>query len=84
MFHCVALGLDGDRVNRENFPLLSLRKRLRLLTSQLHDQCGFFILRGMNPREYTAGDNLVTFLGIADYVGQRRGRQDLSGNMLST
>jgi hypothetical protein len=37
----------------------------------------------MSPKEYTAGDNLITFLGIADYVGQRRGRQDLSGTMLS-
>jgi len=75
--------LDGDQVNRENFPLRSLRKQLRRFTIQLHDQHGFFILRGLNPREYTAGDNLIIFLGLADYIGQRRGRQDLAGNMLS-
>lgn len=38
----------------------------------------------MDPARYSAEDNLIIFLGIADYIGDIRGAQDRKGNMICT
>lgn len=40
-------------------------------------------MRGLNPDEYSQEDNILVFLGISSYVGEKRGKQDEAGNMLS-
>jgi hypothetical protein len=77
------LGLDGDQIGRHNFPLPKLQPRLDTLTRELHDGRGFFLLRGLDPSDYSVEDNLLLFLGISSYIGPRLGRQDSKGNMIS-
>jgi hypothetical protein len=76
--------LDGSEISVINFPLPNLGAKLLQLTQQLHDTIGFFVLRGLNPEEYSQEDNILIFLGISSYVGEKRGRQDEAGSMLSS
>jgi len=75
------LGLDGQEVNRQNFPLPILQERLRACCLELHRGRGFFSLRGLDPDAYSPEDNAILFLGISSYIGERRGKQDAQGNM---
>jgi len=77
-----SIGLDGSEISVINFPLPNLGAKLLQLTQQLHDTIGFFVLRGLNPEEYSQEDNILIFLGISSYVGEKRGRQDEAGSML--
>jgi len=74
--------LDGSAVTASNFPLPGLGDRLLQLAIDLHDGKGFFVLRGLNPADYSPEDNIVIFLGISSYIAERRGKQDEAGNML--
>ena len=76
--------MDGSEISVINFPLPNLGAKLLQLTQQLHDTIGFFVLRGLNPEEYSQEDNILIFLGISSYVGEKRGRQDEAGSMLSS
>jgi len=76
------LGIDGNEVKKSNFPLPALQEKLQELSLQLHDTLGFFVLRGLDPNEYSPEDNIILFLGISSYIGEKRGRQDDAGNML--
>lgn len=76
------LGLDGDCVARDNFPLPNLQHRLNAFALELHKGKGFFSIRGLDPARYSQEDNLILFLGISSYIGERRGRQDRRGNMV--
>lgn len=78
------LGLDGSEVNKTNFPLPTLREKLHQLAEELHHSRGFFVLRGLNSNNYSPEDNTIIFLGISSYVGEKRGKQDDAGNMLSS
>lgn len=78
-----ALELDGSEISMVNFPLPNLGVKLLKLTWQLHETIGFFVLRGLNPEEYSQDDNILIFLGISSYVGEKRGKQDEAGSMLS-
>jgi hypothetical protein len=77
------LELDGSDVNTTNFPLPKLGNHLDKLAVDLHNGKGFFIIRGLDPQDYSAGDNVLVLLGISSYIAPRRGRQDQIGNMLS-
>jgi hypothetical protein len=33
---------------------------------------GFFILRGLDPKKYSARDNVILYAGIASYVAQSK------------
>jgi hypothetical protein len=77
------LGLDGQEVNRQNFPLPILQERLRACCLELHRGRGFFSLRGLDPDAYSPEDNAILFLGISSYIGERRGKQDAQGNMFA-
>ncbi|KAI0385428.1 Clavaminate synthase-like protein [Hypomontagnella monticulosa] len=75
-------GLDGDKVNPENFPLPTLGPLLRELAVELHEGKGFFVIRGLNTRLYSDEDSLIVFLGISSYIGNLRGKQIDDGSML--
>jgi hypothetical protein len=76
------LELDGSEVMASNFPLPDLHDKLIQLAADLHDGKGFFILRGLNPSNYSPEDNIVIFLGLSSYIAETRGKQDEAGNML--
>ncbi|KAL3607337.1 hypothetical protein FPOAC2_02320 [Fusarium poae] len=78
-----ALGLDGDKVSADNFPLPNLSRRLRASAEGLYFGRGFFIIRGIDVAKYTTEDSVTIFLGVASYIGDKRGLQDRKGNMLS-
>ncbi|KAH7247062.1 hypothetical protein B0J15DRAFT_469120 [Fusarium solani] len=77
------LGLDGDEVSRDNFPLPNLSRRLRSSSETLHMGRGFVVIRGLEASRYTVEDSVTIFLGVASYIAEKRGRQDRKGNMLS-
>ena len=80
----VALGLDGDEVSADNFPLPSLSRRLRASAETINLGRGFVIIRGIDGSKYTVEDSVTIFLGVASYIADKRGLQDRKGNMLCT
>ena len=76
--------MDGQEVNRQNFPLPTVQERLRAYTQELYRGKGFFSIRGLDPNEYSPEDNVLLFLGISSYVAERRGKQDSRGNIFGT
>lgn len=77
------LGLDGNEVIQNTFPLPTLQHRLRGLTKDLHQGRGFFTIRGLDPDEFSPEDNILVFLGISSYVAEKRAKQDDSGNIFA-
>ncbi|KAL6856324.1 hypothetical protein J3F83DRAFT_448804 [Trichoderma novae-zelandiae] len=78
-----ALGLDGDQVDRDNFRLPKLAPKLAQYAKAVHEQRGFFVLRGLEGSRYSVEDSTTIFLGIASYIADKRGLQDRKGNVLS-
>ncbi|RKK81723.1 hypothetical protein BFJ71_g15508 [Fusarium oxysporum] len=77
-----ALGLDGDCVSRDNFPLPTLGPRLDRIRRDVHQGKGFGVICGLDPQKYLVEDLTVLYLGIQSYIANRHGRQDRTGNML--
>ncbi|KAK4223414.1 hypothetical protein QBC38DRAFT_51692 [Podospora fimiseda] len=78
----LALELDGDAVSPDNFHLPTLGPCLSRLTTDLHAGKGFFVIRGLNPADFSDEDNLILFLGLSSYIGGVRGKQTNDGSML--
>lgn len=76
------LGLDGNLVDSDKFPLPNLRGKLQHLAEDLHNGNGFFVLRGLEPTCYSVEDITIIFLGIQSYIAEQRLRQDSRGNMI--
>ncbi|KAI1431144.1 hypothetical protein GGR50DRAFT_681073 [Xylaria sp. CBS 124048] len=74
--------LDGDQVDRDNFPLPTLGPRLEALGRDLYDGKGFHVVRGLDPSRYSVEDLVLIRLGIQAYIADKCGRQDHRGNML--
>ncbi|OPB44845.1 hypothetical protein A0O28_0089830 [Trichoderma guizhouense] len=77
-----SLGLDGDQVDRDNFPLPNLAARLSQSARVIHEQRGFFVLRGLEESRYSVEDSTTIYLGISSYIADKRGLQDRKGNVL--
>ncbi|KAH7417717.1 taurine catabolism dioxygenase TauD [Cadophora sp. MPI-SDFR-AT-0126] len=77
-----SLCLDGNLVDRSNFPLPRLQQTLGSLAEDIHNGKGFCILRGLEADRYCLEDSMIVFLGIQSYVAERWMRQDEVGNML--
>ncbi|KAH9902203.1 Clavaminate synthase-like protein [Xylariomycetidae sp. FL2044] len=77
-----ALELDGDLVNRDNFPLPTLGPKLEQLGQDLYHGKGLFVIRGVKPDDHSVEDQTIIWLGIQAYIADQRGRQDHRGNML--
>jgi hypothetical protein len=75
--------VDGKTIKHKDFLLPQLGPKLSLLAAQIHKGIGLFVLRGLSTSRYSPGDSTLIYLGIAEYIGQRRGRQDRNGNVLS-
>ncbi|PTB63346.1 Clavaminate synthase-like protein [Trichoderma citrinoviride] len=78
-----SLGLDGDEVNQDNFRLPNLAAELAKSAKDIHEQHGFFVLRGLEGAKYSVEDSTTIYLGIASYIADKRGLQDRKGNVLS-
>jgi hypothetical protein len=77
------LGLDGNLVNRSNFPLPQFRISLQHIAEDVHYGKGFCVIRGLETERYSVEDSTVIFLGIQSYIADQRMRQDELGNMIS-
>jgi len=53
-----------------------------ILAKELTNGVGFFLISGLDPRQYSNETNVLLYLGISSYIGEKRGRQDELGNML--
>ncbi|TQN74500.1 Taurine hydroxylase-like protein SAT17 [Colletotrichum shisoi] len=80
--HFNDLGLDGDVVNKDNFPLPTLGATLDCIARDVHHGKGFAVVRGIDPQKHSVEDLTVLYLGIQGYIANQRGRQDKKGNML--
>lgn len=76
-------GLDLENINQFTFPLPKLGPALEDLTHQVHEGCGFAVLRGLQPWTYSKEENIIIYLGLSSYIGERRGRQNLAGSKLT-
>lgn len=56
--------------------------KIKQLAYDIFEGPGFVTLRGLEPNMFSAEDNILIFLGTSSYVGEQRGVQDDSGNML--
>ncbi|KAI1779501.1 Clavaminate synthase-like protein [Hypoxylon cercidicola] len=77
-----SLELDGDLVNRTNFPLPTLGPKLDELSQEIYNGKGLCVIRGIKPDEYVVEDLTIIWLGIQAYIADQRGCQDHRGNML--
>jgi hypothetical protein len=59
----------------ETYPLPQLGPKLRLLSQRLHCGAGFFIIRGLVPKNYDKIDNTIIHIGISSYIGNKRAIQ---------
>lgn len=75
-------GLPIGQICPQNFRLATLGPILGRLAKEVANGRGFFVLRGLEPTRYSKFKNLVLYVGIASYIGNRYGRQDEFGNML--
>lgn len=69
-------------ISQSTFPLPNLGQKVSKISLQLDFGCGFFVLRGFEPRKYSSEENVILYTGIASYVADKRGRQDEQGNVL--
>ncbi|KAJ4113927.1 hypothetical protein NW768_011457 [Fusarium equiseti] len=80
--HFKALGLDGDLICRENFPLPTLGPKLDVMRLDIYEGKGFGLIRGLDPKDYSTVDLTMIYLGIQSYIANRFGQQDGKGNVL--
>ncbi|KXJ95487.1 TfdA family taurine catabolism dioxygenase TauD [Microdochium bolleyi] len=74
--------LDGDLVDRQNFPLPKLAQKLDAVGEILHNGIGVAVIRGLDPKEFSVEDLTIVRLGLQIYIADQQGRQDHKGNML--
>lgn len=77
-----SLGLDGEEVSQDTFPLPHLQHVLRELSEDLHSGKGFFVLRGLGETARSNEDNFLVYLGVSRYIADQHGRQDQNGNIV--
>ncbi|RMI98432.1 hypothetical protein CDV36_016126 [Fusarium kuroshium] len=82
LWYFKALGLDGDLISRDNFPLPKLGLQLNKICRDVHHGKGFGLIRGLDVQKYSTEDMTLLYLGIQSYIANRHGRQDRKGNML--
>lgn len=78
-----ATGLSPGHLCPETFSLPTLGPKLRLLSRRVHEEEGFFVLRGLQPWRYRRIENTIAFAGIGSYIGNRRGVQCVGGPVMS-
>jgi hypothetical protein len=54
-----------------------------MICQDIYEGKGFDILRGLDPDDWSVEDVTIIYLGIANYIGETRGKQDQRGSMIS-
>jgi hypothetical protein len=80
--HVLGTGLGLEDIARWNFPLPELGTRLERVAEEIHNGRGFMVLSGLDPSRYTTEKSTIIYLGIASYIGDKRGLQNSKGRML--
>ena len=75
--------MTPGHLSPETFVLPTLGPKLRRLSQRLHEEEGFFVVRGLQPWRYRRIENTIAFTGIASYIGNRRGVQCADGPVMS-
>jgi len=78
-----ATSLMPGYLSTQTFVLPTLGPKLRRLSRRVHDEEGFFVLRGLQPWRYKRLENTIVFTGIACYIGNRRGVQCVDGPVMT-
>lgn len=79
---CAGLDLPFESVSQATFPLPTLGSKLKALAEGLVNGVGFLLIRGLDPEKFSEEANIVLYLGVSAYIGEKRGCQDELGNML--
>ena len=74
--------MDFDDISKENFRLPTLGSVLEEFSNKLHNERGFFVLKGLDPASYSREENIIIYLGITSYIAEKRARQNLTGYKL--
>lgn len=53
------------------------------MSEDLHWGKGFFVISGLDTDKYSAADLTSIYLGLANYIGDKRGIQNRRGEVLS-
>ena len=72
-----------NEIAPENFTLPSLGPKLRSLSDQVYTGRGVIAFRGLDPASYSTFENAAIFAGIASYIAEQRGFQNIYNDHLS-
>ena len=75
--------MTPGHLSPQTFVLPTLGPKLRRLSQRVHNEEGFFVLRGLQPWRYKRLENTIVFTGIASYIGNQRGMQSTDGPVMS-
>lgn len=78
----IGLCLGAEDVNRTTFPLPTLGPVLEREAEAIHTERGFVVVQGLDASQHTAEENTIIYLGVANYMADKRGIQDKKGNVL--
>ncbi|KAF3932580.1 hypothetical protein ABW20_dc0106812 [Dactylellina cionopaga] len=81
--HFNDLGIFGDQIGQETFPLPNLGPKLRGIAAEVHSGIGFTSIQGLDPEKYSDEENILMFLGVSSYIGKQTGVQGLEGNIFT-
>ncbi|KAF3912455.1 hypothetical protein ABW20_dc0103813 [Dactylellina cionopaga] len=72
-----ALDAHPSQISPVTFPLPSaLSDRLKQVSQNIYNGCGFGIVRGLNPDSFTEEENTLVFAGLSAHIASQRGFQD--------
>ena len=75
--------MTPGHLSPQTFALPILGPKLRRLSQRVHNEEGFFVLRGLQPWRYKRLENTIVYTGIASYIGNQRGVQCINGPVMS-
>jgi len=76
--HFQGLKLGPDAITTETFPLpAEIHNRLRSISHALYEGRGFGVVRGVDPSQFTAEENVLVYAGISAHIAPLRGFQDI-------
>lgn len=77
----VARGMSYDEVTAENFPLPTLKSKLRRELEEIRGGRGFSVLRGLPLEHYSDDEALIAYWGISQYLGNPV-KQNIEGDLV--
>jgi len=79
--HCLELSADISSINRVNFVLPTLGKRLRVIHDRLIHGAGFALIRSVPVQEWSRALSAAVFYGLGSHLGNAR-PQNAKGHLL--